>query len=46
VFPNAQNRLHWSIPDPSKATGMEAQLDAYRSVRDELKKRIEEELLV
>ncbi len=21
IFPNATNRLHWSIPDPSKATG-------------------------
>lgn len=22
IFPNAERRLHWSIPDPSKATGL------------------------
>ena len=46
VFPNAKRRLHWSLPDPSVATGAEAeQLAAYRRVRDELMKRIERELL-
>lgn len=46
VFPNAERRLHWSLPDPSKATGTEAeQTAAYRAVRDRLLKLIEQELL-
>ena len=46
-FPNAERRIHWSLPDPSKATGTDAeQLAVYRSVRDELRTRIERELLV
>jgi arsenate reductase (thioredoxin) len=46
IFPNATHRLHWSLPDPSKATGTEAQqLAVYRTVRDELRARIESELL-
>ena len=46
IFPNAAHRLHWSLPDPSKATGTEEQkLAAYRTVRDELKSRIQTELL-
>ena len=45
-FPNAKQRLHWSLPDPSKAAGSEEdQLAVYRTVRDELKSRIEQELL-
>jgi arsenate reductase len=46
IFPNATHRLHWSLPDPSKATGTEAeQLAVYRAVRDELRARIGSELL-
>ena len=46
VFPNATHRLHWSLPDPSKATGTEAeQLAVYRSVRNDLRARIYAELL-
>jgi len=46
VFPNATGRLHWSLPDPSKATGSkDAQLAAYRAVRDDLRSRIHAELL-
>ena len=46
VFPGARARLHWSLPDPSKATGAEAeQLAVYRQVRDELRRRITAELL-
>ena len=46
VFPNAAHRLHWSIPDPSTATGSDAeQLAVYRRVRDQILKRIETELL-
>jgi arsenate reductase len=46
VFPGARQRLHWSLPDPSQATGSEAErLAVYRTVRDELRRRIAEELL-
>jgi len=46
IFPNAAHRLHWSLPDPSKATGSETeQLAVYRKVRDDLRARIEAELL-
>jgi arsenate reductase (thioredoxin) len=46
IFPGASHRRHWSLEDPSKATGSEAeQLAVYRRVRDELRSRIENELL-
>jgi arsenate reductase len=46
IFPNAAHRVHWSLPDPSKATGTEEQqLAVYRKVRDDLRGRIEAELL-
>lgn len=46
VFFGAKKRLHWSFPDPSKATGTEEeQLAVYRRVRDEIQSRIEQELL-
>ena len=46
VFPGAVRRRHWSFEDPSKATGNEAeQLEVYRRVRDEIRSRIENELL-
>ena len=46
VFPGAARRRHWSLEDPSKATGTEEeQLAVYRRVRDELRSRIEYELL-
>jgi arsenate reductase (thioredoxin) len=46
VFPGAVRRRHWSLEDPSKATGSEAeQLEVYRRVRDEIRSRIENELL-
>ena len=45
-FPDAGRRLHWSLPDPSKATGAEDErLEVFRSVRDEIRSRIEGELL-
>ncbi len=41
IFPGATNRLHWSFPDPSKATGSEeAQLAVYRHVRDDIAQHI------
>src|SRR5574340_465448 len=46
VFPGAARRRHWSFEDPSKATGSESeQLTVYRKVRDEIRARIELELL-
>jgi len=46
VFVGARERLHWSFPDPSRATGTEEeQLATHRTVRDALRARIERELL-
>ena len=46
VFFGARERLHWSFPDPSQATGSEDdQLTVYREVRDAIRERIERELL-
>jgi arsenate reductase len=46
VFPGAERRLHWSFEDPSKATGAgEERLKTFRSVRDEIRQRIERELV-
>ena len=37
IFPFPSQRLHWSFPDPSQATGTEEErLQAFRRVRDEL----------
>ncbi len=46
VFFGAKERLHWSFPDPSHATGTEdEQLAVYRSVRDAIRDRIVDGLL-
>ncbi len=46
VFPGAKNRLHWSFRDPSRATGSdEERLEVFRAVRDEIRGRIERELV-
>jgi arsenate reductase len=46
VFFGARERLHWSFPDPSTATGSEEeQLAVYRQVRDAIRGRIEVDLL-
>ena len=46
VLPSATHRLHWSLEDPSKAGGSEDErLGVFRRVRDELRVRIEDELL-
>jgi len=43
IFPGGKRRLHWSFPDPSKATGTEEeQLEIYRQVRNAIRERIEE----
>jgi arsenate reductase len=45
-FPGAANRLHWSFEDPSKAEGSEEErLEVFRSVRDHIRQRIEEDLV-
>lgn len=45
-FPGARARLHWSIDDPSRATGdRESRLEAFRSARDEIRARIQRDLL-
>lgn len=44
LFPTARRMLHWSIADPVFAAG-DDQLAGFRSARDELRARIEEELL-
>ena len=45
-FPGAENRLHWSFEDPSRAEGSEEErLEVFRSVRDRIRERIERELL-
>ena len=46
IFHGAKDRLHWSFPDPSRATGTEEErLAVFRAVRDEICARIEEGLL-
>lgn len=46
VFPGARARLHWSFPDPSRAGGeAEERLAVFREVRDEIRARIEGELV-
>jgi len=46
IFPNAEQRWHWSIDDPSKVTGSDGErLEAFRRARDELKERIETEII-
>lgn len=46
TFPYAVRQRHWSFPDPSKASGsVEEQLAFYRQVRDEIRTRLESELL-
>ena len=45
-FPGAQSRLHWSFEDPSRAEGSEEErLAIFRSVRDRIRERIEEDLV-
>ena len=40
--PTGVRRLHWDLPDPARATGTEEErLEAFRSVRDELRRRIQ-----
>jgi arsenate reductase len=46
MFPRASNRRHWSIADPSGVQGSdEERLAAFRHARDDVRQRIEHELL-
>lgn len=41
VFPRTGRRLHWSLPDPSRATGTDDErLEVFRRVRDEIRSRL------
>jgi arsenate reductase (thioredoxin) len=45
-FPGAANRLHWSFEDPSRAEGSEEErLAVFRSVRDQIRDRMQAELM-
>jgi arsenate reductase len=45
-FPGAKSRLHWSFEDPSKAEGSEEErLAVFRSARDRIRRRIEDDLV-
>ncbi len=45
-FPNAKERRHWSFPDPSAVRGDdETRFAVFREVRDDIRDRIEQELL-
>ena len=44
VFPNARERLHWSLPDPSAVTG-DGRMAECRSVRDRIRALIGSELI-
>jgi len=42
LFLGKARRLHWGLPDPAAATGSETErLDAFRTTRDELRRRLE-----
>lgn len=46
IFPGQPNKLHWSIPDPAKINGTEAEINAaFEAVFNQLKLCIEQELL-
>jgi protein-tyrosine-phosphatase len=43
LFLGKATRLHWGLPDPAAVDGSETErLDAFRKVRDELRRRISE----
>jgi len=45
-FPGATKRLHWSFEDPSKTEGTEEErLEVFRSVMDQIRERIEDDLV-
>ena len=45
-FPGAENRLHWSFEDPSRAEGTEEErMPVFRLVRDRIRDRVQAELV-
>jgi arsenate reductase len=43
VFPGNTRRLHWPFEDPAAVTGtLDARLDAFRSVRDQIQAKVRE----
>lgn len=43
MYPARRARLHWGLPDPAAATGnMLARLESFRTVRDEIERRLRE----
>lgn len=41
--PGVQKRMHWSFPDPSRATGSDAErLATFRAVRDAIEAKLTE----
>lgn len=44
VFPGVRRTIHWSIADPSRLSGA-ARIEAFRAARDDMRRRIERELL-
>jgi arsenate reductase (thioredoxin) len=46
IFPQTYKLLHWSLEDPAEAMGSrEEKLAVFRRVRDEIRQRVERELL-
>jgi arsenate reductase len=46
AFPGHYERLHWSTPDPAKATGTDHEIDAaFEQAYELLRDRVEKELL-
>lgn len=46
IFPGGYKSLHWSLADPAEATGShEEKLAVFRRVRDEIRRKVERELL-
>ncbi len=46
TFPGGFERMHWSTPDPAKATGTEEEITAaFEQAFDMLERRVREELL-
>ncbi len=43
AFPGARQTEHWNLPDPARATGTDDEvLQVFRSVRDEIDRRVQE----
>jgi protein-tyrosine-phosphatase len=42
AYPGAKRREHWSLPDPAAGPEGEAHIGAFRSIRDDLERRIEQ----